>query len=121
MRPLQTLIECLRYATTEELPPNTEKRAFVHDPRVAHEREVSMQIKLQFIDIQGRSMTVTRVGRVVVQPNGETRFHTLDGTVHYRNRETGQVCGAECLFAIRSTFFDRTSRSAIDVPISIRR
>ena len=31
---LQTIIECLRYATTGELPPNSKGGAFVHDPKV---------------------------------------------------------------------------------------
>lgn len=30
----QTVIECLKYATTGELPPNTKGGAFVHDPKV---------------------------------------------------------------------------------------
>lgn len=31
----QTIIECLKYATTGDLPPNTKGGAFVHDPKVA--------------------------------------------------------------------------------------
>lgn len=31
----QTIIECLKYATTGELPPNTKGGAFVHDPKVS--------------------------------------------------------------------------------------
>ena len=30
----QTIIECLKYATTGDLPPNTKGGAFVHDPSV---------------------------------------------------------------------------------------
>lgn len=33
---LQTIIECLKYATTGDLPPNTKGGAFVHDPKVAN-------------------------------------------------------------------------------------
>lgn len=29
-----TIIECLKYATTGELPPNTKNGAFIHDPKV---------------------------------------------------------------------------------------
>ncbi len=31
----QTIIECLKYATTGELPPNTKGGAFIHDPKVS--------------------------------------------------------------------------------------
>ena len=30
----QTIIECLKYATTGDQPPNTKGGAFVHDPKV---------------------------------------------------------------------------------------
>jgi len=30
----QTIIECLKYATTGDMPPNTKGGAFVHDPKV---------------------------------------------------------------------------------------
>lgn len=30
----QTIIECLKYATTGDLPPNTKGGAFIHDPKV---------------------------------------------------------------------------------------
>jgi DNA repair protein RAD50 len=31
-----TIIECLKYATTGELPPNSKGGAFIHDPKVSH-------------------------------------------------------------------------------------
>ncbi|PRP84324.1 hypothetical protein PROFUN_07625 [Planoprotostelium fungivorum] len=44
-----TIIECLKYACTGEAPPNTSKgQAFIHDPKVAGEREIKAQIKLRF-------------------------------------------------------------------------
>lgn len=30
-----TIIECLKYATTGELPPNSKSGAFIHDPNVS--------------------------------------------------------------------------------------
>lgn len=30
-----TIIECLKYATTGELPPNSKGGAFIHDPNVS--------------------------------------------------------------------------------------
>ena len=32
--PVQTIIECLRYVTTGDLPPNSKGGAFVCDPKV---------------------------------------------------------------------------------------
>lgn len=32
---IQTIIECLRYATAGELPPGSKGGAFVHDPKVS--------------------------------------------------------------------------------------
>lgn len=31
---LQTIIECLKYITTGDMPPNSKGGAFVHDPKV---------------------------------------------------------------------------------------
>ena len=37
--PLQTIIECLKMATTGVLPPNTRSgQSFIHDPRVRERR-----------------------------------------------------------------------------------
>lgn len=33
---IQTIIECLKYATTGDLPPNSKGGAFIHDPKVIH-------------------------------------------------------------------------------------
>ncbi|KAF8231720.1 hypothetical protein L208DRAFT_43628 [Tricholoma matsutake] len=38
-----TIIECLKYATTGDQPPNTRGGAFVHDPKMANEKEVKAQ------------------------------------------------------------------------------
>ena len=35
-----TIIECLRYITTGDLPPNSKCGAFVHDPRISGEAKV---------------------------------------------------------------------------------
>lgn len=43
-----TIIECLKYATTGELPPNSKGGAFIHDPNLTGEREVLAQVKLKF-------------------------------------------------------------------------
>ena len=56
-----TIIECLKYATTGELPPNSKTGgAFIHDPKLCGEKEVHAQVKLLFDDPRGSQMVVTR-------------------------------------------------------------
>ncbi|RLV90241.1 DNA repair protein RAD50 [Spathaspora sp. JA1] len=55
-----TVIECLKYATTGDLPPNSKGGAFVHDPSLSGRSNVSGQIKLAFRNVNGKSMITTR-------------------------------------------------------------
>lgn len=55
-----SIIECLKYATTGDLPPNAKGGAFVHDPKVSRELEVKGQIKLKFKNVKGQTMVCTR-------------------------------------------------------------
>uniref|UniRef100_A0A8C7YZQ3 Rad50/SbcC-type AAA domain-containing protein n=1 Tax=Oryzias sinensis TaxID=183150 RepID=A0A8C7YZQ3_9TELE len=55
-----TIIECLKYATSGELPPGSKGGAFVHDPRDAHETDVRAQIKLLFTDVNGEKVSIQR-------------------------------------------------------------
>ncbi|XP_037125636.1 DNA repair protein RAD50 [Syngnathus acus] len=55
-----TIIECLRYATSGELPPGSKGVAFVHDPKEAHETDVRAQIRLLFSDVNGDKIAIQR-------------------------------------------------------------
>ncbi|XP_032432891.1 DNA repair protein RAD50 [Xiphophorus hellerii] len=55
-----TIIECLKYATSGELPPGSKGGAFVHDPKDAHETDVRAQIRLLFSDVNGEKVTIQR-------------------------------------------------------------
>lgn len=55
-----TIIECLKYATTGDLPPNSKGGAFVNDPVIADRLMVNAEIKLGYISVDGKLMTVTR-------------------------------------------------------------
>ncbi|XP_037323920.2 DNA repair protein RAD50 [Pungitius pungitius] len=55
-----TIIECLKYATSGELPPGSKGGAFVHDPKDAHETDVRAQIRLLFTDVNGEKVTINR-------------------------------------------------------------
>ncbi|CAL1284740.1 unnamed protein product [Larinioides sclopetarius] len=76
-----TLIECLRYITTGDMPPNSDRGgSFVHDPKFAGEQEVKAQVKLQFKDVLGKKVIVTR-SLMVTQSVKKLTLKTLEGTV----------------------------------------
>ncbi|GFV59538.1 hypothetical protein TNCV_1752771 [Trichonephila clavipes] len=56
-----TLIECLRYMATGDMPPNSDRGgSFVHDPKFANEQEVRARVQLQFKDVLGKKVVVSR-------------------------------------------------------------
>eukprot|EP00731_Ephydatia_muelleri_P020288 Em0013g15a len=56
-----TIIECLKYITTGDLPPNSKQGAFVHDPKLVGEREVKGVVKLRFKDVAGSIVVCHRI------------------------------------------------------------
>ncbi|KAK6063054.1 DNA repair protein rad50 [Seiridium cupressi] len=62
-----TIIECLKYATTGEQPPNSKGGAFIHDPKLLGEREVLAQVKLKFITPPNTAHVVTRSLQLTVK------------------------------------------------------
>jgi DNA repair protein RAD50 len=75
-----TIIECLKYATTGDQPPNTRGGAFVHDPKMANEKEVKAQVKLRFRAANGKKMLVVRNLSVSVKKTGLT-MKTLESVL----------------------------------------
>ncbi|KAH9854720.1 hypothetical protein C2E23DRAFT_726150 [Lenzites betulinus] len=73
-----TIIECLKYATTGDQPPNTRGGAFVHDPKMANEKEVKAQVKLRFYAANGSRMLAVRNLSVSVKKNGALTMKTLE-------------------------------------------
>ncbi|KAF8322507.1 hypothetical protein DL93DRAFT_2123877 [Clavulina sp. PMI_390] len=67
-----TIIECLKYATTGDQPPNTKGGAFVHDPKIANEKEVKAQVKLRFTSANLTQMLAVRNLQVTVKKTGMT-------------------------------------------------
>ncbi|KAH8924104.1 hypothetical protein BT69DRAFT_109908 [Atractiella rhizophila] len=77
-----TIIECLKYATTGDLPPNTKGGAFVHDPQMAGSKEIKAEVKLRFKNTNGERMIVDR--RLQVTKKATTySMKTLEGTLSY--------------------------------------
>ncbi|KAI9753841.1 MAG: hypothetical protein M4579_004969 [Chaenotheca gracillima] len=73
-----TIIECLKYATTGELPPNSRGGAFIHDPQLCGEKEVLAQVKLSFNGTSGTRMVATRSLQLTVKKTTRTQ-KTLEG------------------------------------------
>ncbi|KAI9197472.1 uncharacterized protein BJ171DRAFT_477830 [Polychytrium aggregatum] len=86
-----TVIECLKYATTGDLPPNSKSGAFIHDPKIAKEVEVKAQVKLLFRSVDGKVMDMTR-SLSLTQKKATVSMKTLENILHMVN-EHGEVNG----------------------------
>ena len=75
-----TIIECLKYATTGDLPPNSKGGAFIHDPGLCDEKEVLAQVKLSFKGTSEARMVLNRSLQLTVKKTTRTQ-KTLDGTL----------------------------------------
>ncbi|SCU96818.1 LADA_0H02916g1_1 [Lachancea dasiensis] len=80
-----TIIECLKYATTGDLPPNSKGGAFVHDPKITGEKDVRAQVKLAFTGANDVNMIVTRNIQLLVKKTTST-FKTLEGQLVALNK-----------------------------------
>ncbi|CDW98187.1 hypothetical protein [Sporisorium scitamineum] len=74
-----TIIECLKYATTGDLPPNTKGGAFVHDPQMATSNEVKAQARLRFYAANKVRMNCVRNLQVSRKKGGGLTMKTLEG------------------------------------------
>ncbi|AEO69999.1 5319de15-279a-4687-80ed-b8adb852913a [Thermothielavioides terrestris] len=79
-----TIIECLKYATTGELPPNSKGGAFIHDPNLAGEKDVRAQVRVSFRSTVGESYVITRNVQLTVKKNTRSQ-KTLEGSLLLRN------------------------------------
>ncbi|KAJ7675825.1 AAA domain-containing protein [Mycena polygramma] len=85
-----TIIECLKYATTGDQPPNTRGGAFVHDPKMANEKEVKAQVKLRFNAANGTRMLAVRNLSVTVKKTTGLTMKTLESILSLAdNNEKG--------------------------------
>jgi DNA repair protein RAD50 len=93
-----TIIECLKYATTGDQPPNTRGGAFVHDPKIANEKEVKAQVKLRFNTGNGKRMLAVRNLSVTVRKGGALTMKTLESILANANddEKTGKVRRIPC-------------------------
>lgn len=87
-----TIIECLKYGLTGEVPPGTDRgKAFVHDPKIFSTVESMGQVKLMVTDFTGNRVTATRSMKVSQKGRGQQpKFETLDSVVTMENVTTGE-------------------------------
>lgn len=93
-----TIIECLKYATTGDQPPNTRGGAFVHDPKMANEKEVKAQVKLRFYAANGSRMLAVRNLSVSVKKNGALTMKTLESILALADGNAEQGGKVRCLY-----------------------
>ncbi|ORY30598.1 hypothetical protein BCR39DRAFT_529095 [Naematelia encephala] len=85
-----TIIETLKYATTGDFPPNTRNGAFfVHDPKIASEKEVKAQVRLRFWNVNRQRMTATRNLQVTLKKGGGLTMKSLEGILAKNDLEDG--------------------------------
>ncbi|XP_018314575.1 DNA repair protein RAD50 isoform X2 [Mycetomoellerius zeteki] len=84
-----TIIEALKFATTGEFPPGSDKgKSFIHDPMLATTGSVRGVVKAEVIDNMGTSYVVSRI---IESSKGERKkFKTLDSTVTITNKDKKQ-------------------------------
>ncbi|GAB0086177.1 rad50 [Sergentomyia squamirostris] len=80
-----TIIECLKYALTGEVPPGTDKGAgFVHDPKIGRYAECMGQVKLRVKDIKDAEYIVTRSMKTthkITKNSSKITFETVDANI----------------------------------------
>ncbi|SPO02359.1 probable RAD50 homolog uvs-6 [Cephalotrichum gorgonifer] len=79
-----TIIECLKYATTGDQPPNSKGGAFIHDPKLCGEKEVLAQVKLSFRSAVASKYVVTRNLQLTVKKTTRS-MKTLEGSLNIMN------------------------------------
>ncbi|KAI0443236.1 AAA domain-containing protein [Xylaria telfairii] len=75
-----TIIECLKYATTGELPPNSKGGAFINDPRLSGNSDVHAQVKLLYNVPPSTNYIATRSVLLTVKKTTRSQ-KTLEGTL----------------------------------------
>ncbi|KAJ7459863.1 hypothetical protein FB451DRAFT_1182155 [Mycena latifolia] len=109
-----TIIECLKYATTGDQPPNTRGGAFIHDPKMANEKEVKAQVKLRFHAANGARMLAVRNLSVTVKKTAGLTMKTLESILAADNNSDkgGKVGFSTSVSQVTSTYVE-TQRGVI--------
>ncbi|KAI8907284.1 AAA domain-containing protein [Gorgonomyces haynaldii] len=76
-----TIVECLKYSTTGQFPPNASKNAsFINDPKLSNSINVMAQVKLDFKNVNGDHVVCTR-NLQATRDKKTTKLKTLDSAL----------------------------------------
>ena len=85
-----TVIECLRFATTGQLPPGSMSgKAFVHDCKVEETTEVKASVKLLFEIAPGGNRYMSVRNMQLSQKKKTSTFKQIDGVLRHIPMEGG--------------------------------
>lgn len=85
-----TIIECLKYATTGDLPPNSKSGAFIHDPKLYGRAETKAQVKLRFHNVTGKELVCTR-SMSLTQKRATVTQRTLESLLMMKDALGNQI------------------------------
>nr|CAH7766428.1 unnamed protein product [Callosobruchus chinensis] len=91
-----TIIECIRYALTGDIPAGTGSgQGFLNDPDMTHVSVTKGNVKLKYTDNLGNVITVSRFMQVMKKPDGKMQFKSMDVNIrkHETNGETQDISG----------------------------
>ncbi|KAG0244514.1 DNA repair protein rad50 [Mortierella sp. GBA43] len=92
-----TIIECLKYVTTGDLPPGSKGGAFVNDPKMSDSPSVKAQVRLRFKNVNNQTMSIIRSLSVTVKKSAYTQ-KTLENVLAAVDPQTGELAtiSAKC-------------------------
>ncbi|CAH1965566.1 unnamed protein product [Acanthoscelides obtectus] len=91
-----TIIECIRYALTGEIPAGTNNgQGFLNDPDMTHVSITKGNVKLKYTDNIGNVITVSRFMQVQKKADGKMQFKSLNVNIrkHAPDGETNDISG----------------------------
>ncbi|KAL2063729.1 hypothetical protein VTL71DRAFT_5534 [Oculimacula yallundae] len=87
-----TIIECLKYATTGILPPNSKNGAFIHDPKLSGVKEVMAQVKLGFLNANQSKYVINRsISLTVTKASMKQKAIDCNLLIKNRNGERSSI------------------------------
>lgn len=83
-----TIIECIRFALTNELPAGSSNgQGFLNDPKMTNKLSTKANIKIKFLDCQGHQITVSKFMTVTAKTGGGLTFKKLAVNVRKRDKD----------------------------------
>lgn len=107
-----TIIECLKYITTGDMPPNSRGGAFIYDPKIAKEIDIKAEVKLRFINNRNEVLICNRSMQSSMR-KAKSEQKTLECTL------SKEIKGDEVLMTSKLADIDRYIPEHLGVSYSI--